>query len=732
MKKDSPLLKEPLLPSAKPDPNPYDDASILSKIFFHWISPILNKGQTTYLQKEMLYPPPKSMKSETLLKKFAMFWPSQRKKTAPVLRTILSISKREFLYLFLLGFMNSVFSFVNPIIINRVIVFAEQPEKDISTAMILLAVIFVAKFISVLLGTMCSFIGNMKGLNVVGTLSMAIYEKCLKYSLLLSKDYNEGKLVNLMQTDLEVILFLFYNIFAVIFLPIQILIGLAIMFYYVGIAFLAGLAVIVLMGVINFLTGKVYIKYQDRLMEAKDIRSKASSELLNGIKHIKMNAEEYSSYQKMVQARKNELKILMRQRALDVFYVIIFWITPMLVTTFTFLVFILMSNEIDAVKAFTVLSIFQALSGPLVSFPYAIADLINCVISTNRIGKFLNEKEIDFNAVKSDENNFGNHITMKNGNYHWENKFEEGEEEKKNEEKEKQPPIDKKHIIDAKLNSESDSILNVTNPDQVQQKESLPTLKQIELNIPKGSFVAFVGIIGSGKTSIFNAFLNEMRVGEGEAYPTLMINGSVAYTSQKAWIQNQTIKENIIFGLPFDEQKYLICKKLSCLDDDLKILKHGDETMIGDKGINLSGGQKARLSLARALYADKEIYLFDDILAAVDAHVGRAIFKDCLLRFLQKKTRVLITHALYYLKHVDYIYVIDNGKIVEKGNFEEIKNSPILEEVLKKFEDDKNYADSQSIVSDSVFVPPKIEGSVVDFKQNIPNGTENFSVVYKK
>jgi len=707
MKKDNPpFLKEPLLPSAKPLPNPYDDASFFSRVFFSWINPLLAKGQTAYLQKEMLYPISKSLDSEVLLKKFSARWPSQKDKSVPVLRTILKTFRRELFFFFIVGMFNSIFAFANPIIINRVIVFAEDPNKEVTTTIVLLVLIFVSKFIAVLLATVCNFLGNIMGISVVGTLSMAIYEKCLKYSLLRSKDYNEGKLVNLMQTDLEVIIYLFYNIFAVIFLPIQIVAGLLIMFYYVGLAFLAGLAVIVIMGVINYLTGKVYIKYQNKLMEAKDARSKASSEMLNGIKHIKMNAEEDSSYNKMLNIRKKELSILMKQRGLDVFYILIFWITPMLVTTFTFLMFILMNNEIDAVKAFTVLSLFQTLSDPLVNFPYAIADLINCSISTSRIGKFLLEKEIDFEAIKCDGNDKENYIRMKNGTYHWENKFDDSKKDEINEKKDDQN--DKKHILDAKLNSDSDSILNLTNVEPIKMKDNVPTLNNLDLKIPRNSFVAIVGIIGSGKTSIFNAFLNEMRIADSALYPSpsLNINGSIAYTSQKPWIQNLTIKENILFGLEFDKERYELAKKLSCLDDDLKILKHVDETMIGDKGINLSGGQKARLSLARALYAEKEIYLFDDILAAVDAHVGRAIFKDCFLGHLKNKTRVLITHALYYLKHVDYIYVVDNGRIVEQGTFEEINNSAILEEVLKKFEEDKNFADNQTITSIAEIVSP--------------------------
>lgn len=147
----------------------------------------------------------------------------------------------------------------------------------------------------------------------------------------------------------------------------------------------------------------------------------------------------------------------------------------------------------------------------------------------------------------------------------------------------------------------------------------------------------------------------------------------MAYVSQKAWMQNATVKENILFGQPFDSERYEGAVHFSCLASDVEVLVNGDQTVIGEKGVNLSGGQKARVALARALYQDSDIYLLDDPISAVDAHVGRFIMQATLGKHLHSKTRVLVTHALPLCQFADYIYVLQKGEIVQEGTFEQLQ-----------------------------------------------------------
>ncbi len=199
-----------------------------------------------------------------------------------------------------------------------------------------------------------------------------------------------------------------------------------------------------------------------------------------------------------------------------------------------------------------------------------------------------------------------------------------------------------------------------------------PTLKGINLNVKKGSLTAVVGSVGSGKSSLMSAILGEMDKASGE----VVINGSLGYCAQQAWIQNATVKDNILFHNSFDKKKYDDVLEACAMTADLETLPAGDLTEIGEKGINLSGGQKHRVALARVVYSDVDICLLDDPLSAVDAHVGRHIFDKVIgpEGALAKKTRVFVTHAINYLAQVDEIIVLKEGEIAERGTFQELLN----------------------------------------------------------
>ncbi|TKC44948.1 hypothetical protein EI555_016270 [Monodon monoceros] len=188
--------------------------------------------------------------------------------------------------------------------------------------------------------------------------------------------------------------------------------------------------------------------------------------------------------------------------------------------------------------------------------------------------------------------------------------------------------------------------------------------------IKDGSLVAVVGQVGCGKSSLLSALLAEMDKVEGH----VAIKGSVAYVPQQAWIQNVSLRENILFGRQLQERYYKAVIEACALLPDLEILPSGDRTEIGEKGVNLSGGQKQRVSLARAVYCDSDIYLFDDPLSAVDAHVGKHIFENVVgpKGMLKNKTRILVTHGISYLPQVDVIIVMSGGKISEMGSYQEL------------------------------------------------------------
>ncbi|KAL4715253.1 hypothetical protein ACJJTC_007835 [Scirpophaga incertulas] len=197
------------------------------------------------------------------------------------------------------------------------------------------------------------------------------------------------------------------------------------------------------------------------------------------------------------------------------------------------------------------------------------------------------------------------------------------------------------------------------------------TLRNINITVPKGKLCAIIGSVGSGKSSILHLLLNELRPSSGKVY----LSGPVSYASQEPWLFVATVRQNILFGLPYNSKKYKEVVRVCALQKDFQQFPHGDQTLVGERGASLSGGQRARINLARAVYRQADVYLLDDPLSAVDAHVGRQLFDECIGGYLRHTTRVLVTHQLHYLKAADYIIILNNGTVEAKGTYDELVNS---------------------------------------------------------
>ena len=190
-----------------------------------------------------------------------------------------------------------------------------------------------------------------------------------------------------------------------------------------------------------------------------------------------------------------------------------------------------------------------------------------------------------------------------------------------------------------------------------------------------------VGKVGSGKTTLINGILGELPCHAG----SLTTRGSIAYVGQHAWILNTTIRENILFGRPYNAAKFQRVIQQCALEADLRILPAGVETEIGERGVTLSGGQKQRVSIARAIYSDRDIFIFDDCLSALDSHVGKHIFTQCILQALKGKTRILVTHALQFADRGDQIVVMDDLGIDRVGSFDDVmQHSQVFESLSRK------------------------------------------------
>ncbi|XP_054060449.1 ATP-binding cassette sub-family C member 2 isoform X2 [Rissa tridactyla] len=457
------------------------------------------------------------------------------------------------------------------------------------------------------------------GINVRASLITAIYKKALTMSSATRKESTVGETVNLMSADAQRFMDTSNFVHQLWSSPLQIILSIVFLWGELGPSVLAGIAVMVLLVPINaFLVAKAKT-IQVKNMKNKDERMKIMGEILNGIKILKLFAWEPSFEKQVNEIRARELKSLVNFSYLQSISIFVFTCAPFLVSLATFAVYVLVdeNNILDAQKAFTAISLFNVLRFPMTMLPLVLSSLVQTNVSTVRLERYLGGEDLDTSAIHHNPI-AGSAVRFSEATFAWE-------------------------------------------------QDGNAAIRDVTLDIAPGSLVAVVGAVGSGKSSLVSAMLGEMENIKGH----INIQGSLAYVPQQAWIQNATLKDNILFGSELDEARYQQVVKACALLPDLELLPAGDQTEIGEKGINLSGGQKQRVSLARAVYSNADIYVLDDPLSAVDAHVSKYLFEHVLgpKGLLQKKTRILVTHSISFLPQVDNIVVLVAGAVSEHGSY---------------------------------------------------------------
>lgn len=352
------------------------------------------------------------------------------------------------------------------------------------------------------------------------------------------------------------------------------------------------------------------------MMEQKDERIRRTAELLSNIRTLKMYGWEHLFADWLMKTRSLEVKYLSTRKYLDAWCVFFWATTPTLFSLFTFGLYVLMGNQLDAATVFTCLALFNNLISPLNSFPWVINGLIDAFISSRRLSNYLSCPEnvsgllLSYQSIQEDMA-----VVLSDACCTW--------------------------------SSSDPSGLDLL-------------LENVELRIPKGCMVAVTGEVGSGKSTLLNLILGEARLVRGLVHQ----GGSTTYVAQVPWIMSGTIRDNILFGRPYDQQRYSDVLKACALNFDISLMIGSDMACIGEKGINLSGGQRARIALARALYCGSDICLLDDVLSAVDAHVACSILNDAILGpLMNNQTRVLCTHNVQAVYAADMVVEMDKGRV---------------------------------------------------------------------
>ncbi|CAL1293333.1 unnamed protein product [Larinioides sclopetarius] len=611
--------------SSLQETNIMDDVSFLSNITFLWFMKYILKARkkllvvedlffsTTYLTAKPLY--------ATFEKQFKSYLLPGKHEDINLLWSLLKAFWPWIVGVVLIDTLFVILLLVPPLLLDRIIGFTTD-DQFVWRGYLYAVLIFLTDFVGKMLSNNAVHLMILSGIQFQSSLMGALFRKNLAMANSARKDYDSGALMSLLTVDVKRIQWFTEQFSALFTVPFKIALIIYIMWQYIGISTLAGVAVIGILFPFSYYISRIGWKFNDKQMEVKDFRLKLMNEILNGIKILKLYAWEIPFAGRVSKTRNDEIKWIRSSFFTYIVTNFIYFCAPFMVSIAAFATFLLKdsNNVLNPTRAFVTLTLMDQLRYALFELPDAVADLIQFSISLKRLRKYFSCENKDVNVVGNNPDR-GEAVSVKEASFSW--------------------------------SSDSDCVL-----------------KDIDLHVPVGKLIAVIGPVGSGKSSLLSALLGELYKKSG----SVDLKGSTAYLPQVTWVLNRSLKSNILLVKHMAEEKYNKILDLCCLRTDLEILPAGDETEIGEKGVNLSGGQKLRVNLAQAVYQDKDIYFLDDPLSAVDVHVRKSLFNDVIGNsgLLKNKTRILVTHDTSVLPDVDLIVSMKDGKVDEMGTYQEL------------------------------------------------------------
>ncbi|ODH51654.1 hypothetical protein GX48_02119 [Paracoccidioides brasiliensis] len=614
------------------DECPYEYADIFSVLTFSWMTPLMKVGYKSFLTQDDLWNLRRRDTTHVTGDELEKAWARELKKKKPSLwRALFRAFSAPYFRGAVIKCGSDILAFVQPQLLRLLITFIDSYQTESPQPAARGVALALAMFVVSVSQTACLHQYFQRafetGMRVKSSLTSMIYTKSLRLSNEGRASKTTGDIVNHMAVDQQRLSDLCQFGMQLWSAPFQITLCMISLYQLVGLSMLAGIAAMVLMVPLNGLIAKVMKNLQIKQMKNKDQRTRLMTEILNNMKSIKLYAWNTAFMNKLNHVRNDlELNTLRKIGATQSIANFTWSSTPFLVSCSTFAVFVLTNDKpLTTEIVFPALTLFNLLTFPLSILPMVITSIIEASVAVNRLTTYFASEELQKDAVSFEDSvtHPGDEaVRVRDATFTW-NKHQSGN-----------------------------------------------ALENIDFSARKGELSCIVGRVGAGKSSFLQSLLGDLWKLHGE----VVVRGRTAYVAQQAWVMNASIRENIVFGHRWDPRFYELTVEACALLDDFKTLPDGDQTEVGERGISLSGGQKARLTLARAVYARADVYILDDVLSAVDQHVGRHIINRVLGRngILSTKTRILATNSIPVLKEADFIALLRNGTIIEKGTYEQL------------------------------------------------------------
>jgi ATP-binding cassette subfamily C (CFTR/MRP) protein 1 len=659
---------------------PSEYSNIFAQLSFSWLTPLMKHGWKSYITEDDLWDLPKQNTTKESGDTFSRNWIEETHKPSPsVWKALFKSFGGSYLSYVPLKLFSDALGYAQPQLLRMLIGFVEsyqtdEPEPPVKGFAIALAMFCVSLTQSVGNNQFMNSVFEL-GLRVKAGLTSVIYKKSLRLSNEARSGTSTGDIVNYMVVDTQRVSDLSRQGFQLWSAPFQITLCMISLYQLLGWVGFAGVAVMGIMIPVNMVIAREQKRLQKVQMKNKDARIRCTTEILVNIKSIKLYSWSIAFAEKLGLIRGRELKTLRRIGITQAASRFTWNSTPFFVAFSTFTLFVLVQDTTLTVDlVFPALTLFNMLTQPLTQLPNVISALVESAVAINRLRAFFVAPELQEDAVR-------------------------------------RLPAAKKygqrtvHVSGASFSWEGAT--------------SNKILTDIDFAARKGQLNCIVGRVGSGKSSLLHGVLGDLYKLSGE----VTVRGRIAFVAQNAWIMNASVRENILFGNRFNPQLYEKTIKACALSEDLSILPDGDLTEVGEKGISLSGGQKARVQLARAVYSQADIYLLDDVLSAVDQHVGRHIINEVLgsKGMLRDKTRILATNSIPVLREANYISMIKAGKITEQGYYQELMmKGGETADLIKTLKSDDSNKELITTASSSTSTTPTnpTSGMDIDYKES--------------